>query len=502
MVSIKTFIKPDFFTEDSLFGYYNQIGFFNQDELSIVCSNFNPDVIDNIELKSAIYTSIGRLFFLEGDFIRAKELFHCAQEIIEARPDMIKGDYRAFLYYEMCLFYRVLQDKKLSEQYANQAKQHVKSKNLLMLINYQLETFQAENNSVMIAIMQKRVNEFFKNKIYYQYVIGLSRLGFIHLANGEMETAKDYLIKTETAAKKYKIPYMLDIALNGLGYWYYENEEYQKALDALFIVVESAKSNYVKVLALENIALTYHKKYNYDNAVDYMVKAYNIASIHHVVSQIPEECMLIGKWYDEHLNKPEQALHYYKLGFDHAVKQVDNGLGFNGPRRLAIMEYVSYSQKLNFRKLKGIVVEKPFEFALGKKWVEIKPLFQYHLIMYHRNQAATSNDFLKRMGLTSNSYYSKQRQIKKKGYPVPRLKEMLSQTPSEILVQPLQLYIAEKLKNFNWKEANAKFEKDIFLYLFQQYGFTKKNLGESLGLSIIAVNAKTEEIFESSYTTN
>jgi len=118
MVSIKTFIKPDFFTEDSLFGYYNQIGFFNQDELSIVCSNFNPDVIDNIELKSAIYTSIGRLFFLEGDFIRAKELFHCAQEIIEARPDMIKGDYRAFLYYEMCLFYRVLQDKKLSEQYA------------------------------------------------------------------------------------------------------------------------------------------------------------------------------------------------------------------------------------------------------------------------------------------------------------------------------------------------------------------------------------------------
>ncbi len=492
----------DSFKTESLLEYYNQIGFFNQGELISIRSHFNPNIIDDVQLKIVLYTGIGRLSFLEGDFVRAKDSFDKANELSKSNPNIIKEDYLAFLYYEMCLFYRFLQDKKKSEHYAKRAKQHVKSKNLMILIDYQLETFQAENNSEMIGIMHKRVNEFFKDKIYYQYVIGLSRLGFIHIANREMETAKDYLIKTEAAAKEYNIPYMVDIALNGLGYWYYENEEYQKALDALFIVVDSAKSNYVKVLALENIALTYHKKRNFDYAVDYMVKAYNIASIHRVVSQIPEECMLIGKWYDEHLKKPEQALHYYKLGFDHAVKQVDNGLGFNGPRRLAIMEYVSFSQKLNFRKLEGIAVEKPFEFALGKKWVAIKPLFQYHLIMYHRNQAATSKDFLKRMELSSNSYYSKQTQIKKKGYPVPRLKEMLSQIPSEILVQPLQLYIVEKLKDLNWKEANAKFEKDIFLYLFQQYGFTKKSLGKALGLSSIAVNAKTEEIFASSYTAN
>ncbi len=494
--------KFDSFKTKSLLDYYNQIGFFNQGELKSISSHFNPDIIDDVRLKLVLYTGIGRLYFLEGDFVRTKDSFDKANELSKSNPNIIKGDYPAFLYYEMCLFYRFLQDLKQSEHYAQRAKQHVQSKNLLMLIEYQLETFQAENNADMISMLKKSVNQFQRQGIYYQYVIGLSRLGFIHLANGDMKIAKDYLLQTEKAADKHNIPYMKDIAVNGLGYWYYENEEYQKALDVLFAVVESVKSNYVKVLALENIALTYQKICDYETALDHMVKAYNIASIHQVVSQIPEECMLIGKWYDEHLKKPEQALHYYKLGFDHAVKQVDSGLGFNGPRRLAMMEYVSYSQKLNFRKLGGIAVEKPFEFALGKKWVEIKPLFQYHLVMYHRNQAATSKDFLKRMELTSSTYYSKQSQIKKKGFPVPRLKEMLTQIPSEILVQPLQLYIAEKLKDLNWKDANAKFEKDIFLYLFQQYGFTKKNLGGALGLSSIAVNAKTEEIFASSYTTN
>ena len=101
-------IKQSSLHSESFINYLNQIGFIDQDDISIIVTNLNTDALDDIKLKIICLTRSGKQAFLDGDFIRAKELFHCAQEIIEAHPDMIKGDYRAFLYYEMCLFYRVL----------------------------------------------------------------------------------------------------------------------------------------------------------------------------------------------------------------------------------------------------------------------------------------------------------------------------------------------------------------------------------------------------------
>lgn len=487
------------FGKNSLMAYFHEIGLMNQDELTTVFSNIAVSQIDDIRLKFTVYTGIGRLSFVEGNFSQAKDMFEQAQKLARIHPDKIQGDYLAFLYYEMSLFYKIVKDTKLYEQLLDKANLHVKSDTFKLILDYHLQKIQTEKEFTTINKLITLSDLFKKEGLYFQYVIGLTQISFIHRKNGEKQIAKDFILLAKEEAIEYKIPYLEDVYDNGLGYWYYANSEYQNALDTFFNALKNVRSNYFKVIILENIAMSYEKIGNYDEAISHMVKANNVASIHNVTSQIPEECLYLGKWYDMYQKMPEQALHYYKLGYDTAVEQVDNGLGFTGPRRRAITEYVEYSQQLNFRKLEGTSITKPFEFALGKKWREIKPIFQYHFIMFQRKRSATSKDFLQKMDLVASTYYTIQKSVNDKGYPVPRLKEITKGIPSKLLVQPLQLYIAEKLSQLSWKDANAKFEKDIFLYLFQQYGFTKKNLGEALDLSVIAVQDKTETLFESSY---
>jgi len=114
--------------------YLNQAGFFNLEELHPLYKQSSPDQIDDDRLKVIMMAGIGKNLSLEGDFLEAKKIFDLSQEFAEDRPEIIKGDTLSFVYYELCLFYRKINNLTRSKRYAVLARQHAKSKNLEIII--------------------------------------------------------------------------------------------------------------------------------------------------------------------------------------------------------------------------------------------------------------------------------------------------------------------------------------------------------------------------------
>jgi len=488
-------VKMDSINQDQkefFLDYLNQVGYFDMEELHPLYKQSSPDQIDDIKLKVVMLTGIGKNLSLEGDFVEAKRIFDQAREIAESKPDDIKGDFLAFIYYELCLFFRMVSDLVSSKRYAILARQHAKTTNLKLLINYQFATFKAETEiNLKIDKINYYCNEFHKFKMHYMEALVLTRLGIIYEERKDWKKADYYFLEGLKVAKEKNIYHVENMINNSIGYTYANKGEYDKALDVLYASLENVKSFYNRTLMLENIGYVYYRKLDYRTASEKYLEAYNYANTHHVISQLPEECLFLGECYEE-MGEMQQAILYYKLGYDHAFHQVSEGFGLNGYRRKAMTTYLTYLERMNYRKFDGKSLENPFEYSLGKEWREIRDIFQYHLIMHHKSKALSRDLFLTRLEMKSSTYYTLQSKLKKQGFQIPGVKEVNVSIPDDVVIETLNLYIQNNLEQLNWEEANKRFEKEIFSYLYRQYGFQKNRLGSALNLSQPIIRAKTD----------
>jgi tetratricopeptide (TPR) repeat protein len=474
--------------------YLNQVGFFSLEELHPLYKQSNPEQIDDIRLKVIMMAGIGKNLSLEGDFIEAKRSLEAAQDIAEKNLDTVKDDYLAFLYYEQGLFYSKVGDYLNAKRYVILAKIHAISKNLELLINFQIEYFNVyKTGPTDVNGILPYLNEFHNRKMYFMEVMTMVRLGIIYEGNKDWKNADSYFRKGLKIAKEKQIYYLEDMINNSIGYTYANKGEYDQALNVLNTALEDVKSYYYRALMMENIGYVYYLKLDYKSASEKYLEVYNFAKAHNVISQLPEECLFLGDCYEQ-MGNVQQALMYYKLGYDHAFYQVAEGFGLNGFRKKAMTTYLTYLERMNYRKFDGKSMENPFEFSLGKEWREIRDIFQYHLIMHHKNKAYSRETFLSGLKMKSSTYYTLQNKLKKQGYKIPGIKEPNKPIPEDVAIETLNLYIRNTLEHLSWEDANKRFEKDIFLYLYRQYGFQKNRLGSALNLSQPIIRAKTGAI--------
>ncbi|MCH7612286.1 MAG: hypothetical protein IIB45_02885 [Candidatus Marinimicrobia bacterium] len=472
--------------------YLNQAGFFNLEELHPLYKQSSPEQIDDIRLKVVMMAGIGKNLSLEGDFIEAKRSLDAAQEIAEKNLDTIKEDCLAFIYYEHGLFYSIVGDYLNAKRYVILAKTHAVSKNLELLIDFQIEFFNAHKSShVDVQGLLPFLNEFQTRNMHYMEVMVLVRLGIIYEGRKDWKNADYYFREGLKIAKEKNIYYLMDMIHNSIGFTHANKGEYNQALNVLNSALEDVKSYYYRTLMMENIGYVYYQKLDYKAASVHYLEAYNYAKAHNVISQLPEECLFLGDCYKQ-MGNVQQALLYYKLGYDHAFHQIVEGFGLNGYRKKAMTTYQTYLERMIYRKFDGQSLENPFEFSLGKEWREIRNLFQYHLIMHHKEKSFSRDLFLTRLEMKSSTYYTLQSKLKKQGFQIPGIKEVNVSIPDDVVIETLNLYIRNNLEQLNWVESNMLFEKDIFSYLYRQYGFQKNRLGAALNLSQPIIRAKTD----------
>jgi hypothetical protein len=134
-----------------------------------------------------------------------------------------------------------------------------------------------------------------------------------------------------------------------------------------------------------------------------------------------------------------------------------------------------------------------FSFAIGKSWVEIKDLFHYNWILYHKKLNGSGDRLLKSIGMKKPTFYSLHRKLANRGYLFPDFRRKNIEFPDNHLLPELQDYISS-FEDKKWSATNKAFDQDVIRFLYHQYGYKKTKLAEVLGLGYSAVIDKTREI--------
>ena len=133
-----------------------------------------------------------------------------------------------------------------------------------------------------------------------------------------------------------------------------------------------------------------------------------------------------------------------------------------------------------------------FELIKDKPWQEIKDLFHYNLISYHRHNNNKFQKFLEDIDLIKATYYSNHLKLNKKGFEFIDLRISDKVMPTENIIQPIQDFI-DHLEVKKWYPANDEFDKHILEYLYRESGYKKTVLAKSIHLSYQAVRNKFEK---------
>lgn len=489
------YIVPNF---KSLIDYYNEVGFYDLEKLKFLKGEFRLDNIEDVGTQVLVLTGLGKQYILEGKIDEAYKVFIKAKSILLFNISNIHTDIIAFFYFEYSQLFIVFNDKK-GRKYIEKALTYVKSKRLFTQINYISFKYSPHTkDEKYISDLISQVDQLKQVGKYSIYIMGLFRIGIAFKNINDYMNASQYFGIALKESKKYGLNHIGYNIRNSIGHLYILQNQLNKAITYLNIHKNDTESYTTRTLMIENIAYAYYLMRDYATASEEFLDAYNLAKINGVIQQLPIQCYYLGKCYDQ-LNQPRQALAYYKLGFENTNEQLKMGFSYTGDRKLAVEAYIQYLEKVAYSKFKDSPTEDVFQFALGKAWKEITHLFQYHLLTVHIRRVNQNEDLFKTLEMKESTFFAIKSRLAKHSFTLPNMKEVSKPFDPVHKVDPLILYIENNLMNFDWKEAHKRFEKDIFRFLYQQYGFQKKRLEDVLELSYSSVWAKMK-IIEGPYT--
>ncbi len=483
--------------------FISQIGFYQFNQLKP--ANVDVDSIEDEKLRTIFIAGKAKMFSLEGNFLATKLLMDRAtndarrQYILKSAgtDTKVKDDVFAYVKYEAGLFHRKIMELSTSEQYFQDAEGLVDSSNLKSLIQYQLETLHVERNPDSdVRKLVRIVNDFKNRDLLIMHILGLHRLGIIHRTRKRFDEAFEYYSQAIEFAKENHYDYLIWLVKNAIGFLKLQLGEYDEALSIFQLYKDRSKSFYIQSIMTENIALIYYNQKNFKLAVDYCYKALDISLKNHVYSQITNECLFLADTYEKHFKQPIKAKYYYKLGYDQAILQVTHGLKMAGSLSEAVNKYVEFLQNYFPEKSGAELPGHIFDFALNMEWQEIKDLFQYNLVVYHKLEIKPEEDLFSKLNMKSTTYYSLQAKLAKKGFAIPDFRKKEIQFAGDQILESLQGYI-RNLRDVTWEGANKSFEKDMFRFLFRKYGYQKTKLSKVLNLSYPVVVARTKELTQS-----
>jgi len=255
------------------------------------------------------------------------------------------------------------------------------------------------------------------------------------------------------------------------------------------------QSRYLYATVLENQTLTYYDEGEYDVAVKYLGEAIDHSQKYDILSQIPDECLFMGDMQRDKLQRPELATHYYDIGAQVSLKMAEHGFSLKSDR-LEVVQRFNNRPKVSYSIPESIGPwSEPFSFALGQSWKQINDVFQFQLLQKHLESGIVISDLPTKLSLKTSTYYAIKRRLSQHGFDFESIPARLPLKLKNQELVALNAYVNE-LTELTWKQANARFEKEIIEYLFKHVGYQKTKLAEELDISYPTVLQKTKSLRE------
>ena len=405
-----------------------------------------------------------------------------------------KDDVLAFINYETALFYRNVHDFTSCQNYLKISKLLAESSEIELLVDYQFATLRAEHNSD-IELMTRFARIFQEKNMPIMEIMTHMRIGEIHAGLQEYEAARRSLLHSEQLIKDIHSSNLAIMCRSNLAFVYYLEGQYNQALE-IFESIQDCPDYYQRSLILENIALIYEALDDHQTALNHWMDSLNLCQDHGVLVNIPEDSLRIGAIYEKFFTQHSQAKFFYKLGYDHSMQMFRDGINITGYMREVIEKYISYFTENYVPEEKPgrkTTMREPFIYALNKPWDEVRNIFHYNVIVYHKLNSKSIAEMLQSLKLKRSNFQAKQQKLSGLGFFIPDLRKNAKQMDQQQIVDDLQDYIDQN-HEMTWAEINTRFEEDIFQYFVSKYGTKKEKLAQILKMSYPSLMKRLKRI--------
>ncbi|MEE9238456.1 MAG: hypothetical protein V3U58_02735, partial [Thermodesulfobacteriota bacterium] len=175
------------------------------------------------------------------------------------------------------------------------------------------------------------------------------------------------------------------------------------------------------------------------------------------------------------------ADHFYSIGYEQVMNETDMGLPIMDYRKKLVDAYVEFlrrSQKIPHMDLKDEI----FGFSTNRSLKQIRDIFHKNLFSLHLERTKNAPQLCNRLQIDTRTYFLYQKKLGLKRGSIEK---------STLYDNSHFTHYLENLANLTWREANRKFEGDIFSYLLEKHQYDKKKLAEVLDISYPQVAMKT-----------
>jgi tetratricopeptide (TPR) repeat protein len=485
--------------------FISQIGFANPGQMKVIFdSSESLSTISN-SLQPILLAGKGKISSLEGRYHQAqnyfKEAFTLARKELKSSKGSVMGNVLAYVHYEYGAFFKHLYaPDNATEQFRLAAVLNSSAK-LKPLIDFQLELVSIESEAkTSLNRLERLVDKFRVADYQIMYVLGLHRLGILSRLRRKHDQAERYYNEALFLAEEGDFQYLSWTIKNSIGLLLHKQGKFAQAVTHFESFVDKIESHYLKTIVMKNLALRYRVMDRPDDAIELSRDALEYAQSYGVFSEVPDLALLVGRLIRDYSDKPKEAFHYFKLGYDTSMEQKKVGLPISGPRLRAVEGYAKYLEAQLPDSFQSITVANYFEWAKGKSWVKIQDLFHYNLFVYHFIHTGIGQKTFKHLDMISTTFYSLAKRMRDlRGISFPDLKDADMVLPPDLYLEPLQRYV-QLHRDKTLKQANAQFEHDIYEYLFKESGYNKKLLARSLDLSYSVVLKNTKQFTQASET--
>jgi len=483
--------------------FISQIGFAHPGQMKVIFAQPGSLETANHQLKSVMLAGRAKIASLEGNFPQASNLFDSAFDL--ASKDIRTDDSAktrsilAYIHFEYGLFFKKLHSPDLARQQFKQALLLTSSKKLKLLIDYYLEVLAIERGLKSdLSKLIKLVDRFNSDNLSVMYILGLQKLGSLSSSRRNLSDAERYYKEALYLAEQNNLQYLIWAVKNSIGLLLHKQKKFQAAIDHYEGFIDSVESHYLKSIVIKSLALRYRVLGKESQAIELCKEGLEYSQTHGVLSTIPTYATLIGDLIVDYTDTPQEAYHYYKIGYDESLRQQEAGLPITGPRLRAVKKYTEYLASYLPEDFNKISVANYFDWAHNKTWVKIQDLFHYNLFVYHFIHTGIGKATFKLLDMVPGTFYSLSKRMRDlRGISFPNLRDADMTLPPDLYIDQLQKYV-QLHRDKTFKAMTEQFENDIYEFLFKESGYNKKSLSEALDLSYSVVLQKTKAFTQAS----
>jgi tetratricopeptide (TPR) repeat protein len=441
------------------------------------------------------YVIWGKYYLMEGSLIKARKYYRkCENSLQKMHPEYlllpVKNDLASYILYELSTFYRQMYDFDTATKQLNLARSFAETELVIRLIEHMQDTLEIRANlmSAPLTKLNKHIAYFKENSIHRLWLNSMNFRFSIKVQRGNYDSAlDDYFdamalktkVENETIFSRFEI---------GMGFMLQCQKEYPKAIAQYNETYKTTSSWYIKSHCLQNLSSISEIYHNYSKAAAYLLDSIKICEQHGVISNIPQDCYLLGQIYEEKLGDLHLAKVYFKKGHDTAIKMQNEGIHLSGLNLTAANNYQSFLNTYSANQDEQEVVdfEVCFGFAKNKSWKEAKAIFQHSLIIYHRQRLSDIYELVSLLDLKINTLGAIQRKLRNMGFALPDKRRLYGKKTVIEGEISLQKYI-HLISKCNWNEANSTFERDFLLYLIEKHHGNYSLIREGLEVSYLTM---------------